>query len=74
MTQSRITKTDLESDIDAWIDRYNDMVQQRNDMLEALRVLVDRAMALDQSVTHDGIENCYALAKAREAIAKATGA
>ena len=43
------------------------------DLLEALRDLLSRA-DLDQSATHDGLENCNALAKCRAAIAKATGA
>jgi len=42
------------------------------DLLEALRDLLSRA-DLDQSATHDGLENCDALARCRAAIAKATG-
>jgi hypothetical protein len=42
------------------------------DLLEALRDLLSRA-DLDQSATHDGLENCNALARCRAAIAKATG-
>ena len=43
------------------------------DLLAALLDLLSRA-DLDQSATHDGLENCNALAKCRAAIAKATGA
>ena len=43
------------------------------ELLAALQDLVKRCAALDQSVTHDGIENCYAIAKAREAIQRAQG-
>jgi hypothetical protein len=42
------------------------------DLLAALLDLLSRA-ELDQSATHDGLENCNALAKCRAAIAKATG-
>jgi hypothetical protein len=42
------------------------------DLLEALRDLLSRA-ELDQTATHDGLENCNALARCRAAIAKATG-
>ena len=42
------------------------------DLLAALLDLLSRA-DLDQSATHDGLENCNALAKCRAAIAKATG-
>jgi hypothetical protein len=43
-------------------------------LLEALRFLVSRAsVAMNQSVTHDGLANCDALVKARAAIAKAEG-
>ena len=43
------------------------------ELLAALQALVKRCAALDQSVTHDGIDNCYAIAKAGEAIQKAQG-
>ncbi len=44
------------------------------DLLAALRDLLSRAESeLDQTATHDGLENCNALAKCRAAIAKATG-
>jgi len=42
------------------------------DLLAALLDLLSRA-ELDQSATHDGLENCNALARCRAAIAKATG-
>ena len=45
------------------------------EMLEALEKLIALAASqLDQSATHDGLENCKALADARRAIAKATEA
>ena len=44
------------------------------DLLEALRDLLSRAESeLNQTVTHDGLANCNALARCRSAIAKATG-
>jgi hypothetical protein len=44
------------------------------DLLAALLDLLSRAENdLDQSATHDGLENCDALARCRAAIAKATG-
>jgi len=45
------------------------------EMLEALEKLTTLAASqLDQSATHDGLENCKALADARRAIAKAAEA
>lgn len=43
------------------------------ELLAALEYLLSRAQHLDQSPTHDGCENCDALARARVAIAKAKG-
>jgi hypothetical protein len=48
------------------------LISAAPDLLEALRDLLSRA-DLDQSATHDGLENCDALARCRAAIAKATG-
>jgi len=43
------------------------------DLLAALLDLLSRAEnELDQTATHDGLENCNALARCRAAIAKAT--
>jgi hypothetical protein len=50
------------------------MIQYGPELLATLRALIKRCASLDQSVTHDGIENCYAIAKAGEAIGLATGA
>ena len=43
-------------------------------MLAALRGLLARAGALDQSATHDGLQNCDALRAARAAVESAGGA
>ena len=46
------------------------------ELMAALETLTERATndsGFDQSATHHGIANCDALAKAREAIARATG-
>ena len=43
------------------------------ELLAALASLLARCGELDQSATHDGLQNCQALAQARAAIAKATG-
>lgn len=43
------------------------------DLLSALESLLYRANALDQSATNEGLKNCEAIAKAREAIRKAKG-
>lgn len=48
------------------------LISAAPDLLEALRDLLSRA-DLDQSATHDGLENCDALARCRAAIAKVTG-
>lgn len=40
------------------------------DLADALRQLLERAGALDQSPTHDGLLNCEAIARAREALRK----
>jgi hypothetical protein len=42
------------------------------DLLAALEKLLKQAAALNQDATHDGLQNCDALAQARSAIAKAT--
>jgi len=43
------------------------------DLLSALEALLSRSVSLDQSATHDGLQNCAAIAQAREAIRKAKG-
>lgn len=35
---------------------------------KALELLLDRSKSLDQSATHDGLQNCEAIARARMAI------
>jgi len=40
-------------------------------LLDAFELLLKHASALDQSATHDGLENCNAIARARAALAKA---
>ena len=37
-------------------------------LLEALEGLLSRASSLDQSATHDGLQNCDAIANARSAL------
>lgn len=41
-----------------------------DDLPGALRQLLDRCRFLDQSPTHDGLLNCEAIARAREALRK----
>jgi len=48
------------------------LIAQAPALLEALEALYQQALALDQSATHDGLNNCQALAKARSAINSAT--
>jgi hypothetical protein len=43
------------------------------ELLSTLEKLLSRAEKLDQSATHEGLQNCEAIAKAREAIRKAKG-
>lgn len=43
------------------------------DLLEALRGLLSRSSQLDQSASHDGLQNCQAIKNARIAIEKAEG-
>ncbi len=43
-----------------------------SELLAALGLLLQRAQALNQSATAEGLTNCDALAKARAAIAQAT--
>lgn len=60
-------------------DTESDMVENARliaaapELLAALERLSERCAALDQSATHDGIENCNAMVAARAAIAKAKG-
>jgi hypothetical protein len=50
------------------------LLYNRNAMLvEALEVLTNRATNLDFSATHEGIQNCDALVKARKALAAVKG-
>jgi len=43
------------------------------DLLSTLEKLLACASKLDQSATHDGLQNCEAIAQAREALLKAKG-
>lgn len=43
------------------------------DLLAALEILLTRADSLNQSATHDGLQNIAAIVGARSAIAKARG-
>ena len=43
------------------------------DLLSTLEKLLACASRLDQSATHDGLQNCEAIAQAREALRKAKG-
>ena len=49
------------------------LISAAPDLLSALESLIIRANSLDQSATHDGLQNCQALAFARAAITKAKG-
>ncbi len=41
------------------------------ELLEALKTLLEASRELDQSATHDGLDNCKAITQARAAIRKA---
>jgi hypothetical protein len=43
------------------------------DLLSTLEKLLACAAKLDQSATHDGLQNCEAIAQARAALSKAKG-
>jgi hypothetical protein len=43
------------------------------ELYKALEGLLARSATLDQSATHDGLQNCEALAAARAALARARG-
>jgi hypothetical protein len=49
------------------------LISAAPDLLSALEVLISRANSLDQSATHDGLQNCEAIAQAQEALRKAKG-
>jgi len=49
---------------------YDTIRAQNAELVKALSHLLVRASSLDQSATHDGLQNCDALAKARAALAK----
>lgn len=49
------------------------LISAAPDLLSTLEKLLSRAEKLDQSATHDGLQNCEAIANAREAIRKAKG-
>lgn len=48
------------------------LIASAPELLEALETLLKQTSKLDQSATHDGLENCKAIAQARNAINKAT--
>jgi len=43
------------------------------ELLSTLEKLLSRAEKLDQSATHEGLQNCEAIAQARETLRKAKG-
>jgi hypothetical protein len=49
------------------------LISASPDLLAALETLLSRSSGLDISATHEGLKNCEAIAKAREAIRKAKG-
>ena len=49
------------------------LISSAPDLLSALEKLLACASKLDQSATHDGLQNCEAIANAREALRKAKG-
>ena len=70
-----VGKSGMVADVD-WNDKDENEANARliaaaPDLLAALKSMLKRAVALDQSATVDGLANCDAIAKARAAIAKA---
>jgi hypothetical protein len=69
-----------EWDINAAIDLAKEVLTDANahqevrylthgeELADALRQLLERSHSLDQSPTHDGLLNCEAIARAREAL------
>jgi len=49
------------------------LIASAPDLLAALELLLTRADSIDQSATHDGLQNIAAIVGARYAIAKAKG-
>ena len=49
------------------------LISSAPDLLSALETLLSSSSGLDISATHEGLKNCEAIAKAREAIRKAKG-
>jgi hypothetical protein len=49
------------------------LIASAPDLLSTLEKLLACASRLDQSATHDGLQNCEAIAQAREALRKAKG-
>jgi hypothetical protein len=49
------------------------LISAAPDLLSTLEKLLACASKLDQSATHEGLQNCEAIAQAREALRKAKG-
>jgi hypothetical protein len=49
------------------------LIASAPDLLSTLEKLLACASKLDQSATHEGLQNCEAIAQAREALRKAKG-
>jgi hypothetical protein len=49
------------------------LIASAPDLLSTLEKLLACAEKLDQSATHEGLQNCEAIAQAREALRKAKG-
>ena len=51
----------------------NALIKQNDALLAALKFLLKQSAQLSKQVTHEGLENCAAIANARQAIALAEG-
>jgi hypothetical protein len=69
---SDVTIASINDDALAWKENAR-LISAAPDLLSALEALLYRSVSLDQSATHDGLQNCAAIAQAREAISKAKG-
>lgn len=67
----RLSATVPTNDWEGWANAR--LISASPDLLSALEKLLSRSLTLDQSATHDGLQNCEAIAQAREAIRKARG-
>ena len=59
----------IESDFQSALQANALLIAENRRLKEALKSLLDRAVYLDQSVTHDGLTNCNAISAARMALA-----